>query len=72
MLLHPSRFSKQPSRRIGWTSSPLKIGNGCRLTRTHPVCCCRFLLLPAASQRLVKLHEGQTLVELGPNQVEFG
>jgi hypothetical protein len=29
------------------------------------------LLLPPASQRLVKLNERQTLVELGLHQVEF-
>jgi hypothetical protein len=29
------------------------------------------LLLPSASQRLIKLYEGQTLVESGFDQVEF-
>jgi hypothetical protein len=40
-------------------------------TRIHLNICVLPLLLPPASQGLVKLNERQTLVQLGLHQVEF-
>ena len=56
-------FEKNETRRFGIETAALKGKN----PGSDPL----SLLLPSASQRLIKLHERQPLVELGLHQVQF-